>query len=102
MTVNMAAECPANHVAVIEALADSVRVMEKSYLPATGRQVLTTTTGELLQPVRLHYDLFDKNEMMRIFNKLGCIDFDLARRRWAWVYARESSSLKFKRSYNEL
>ncbi len=76
--------------------------MKKHNLPETDRQVLTTTTGELLQPIRLHYDLFNKKEMLRIFNKLGCIDFDATRRRWAWVYARESSSLKFKHSYNDL
>ncbi|MCI0525363.1 MAG: hypothetical protein L0Y75_08890 [Acidobacteria bacterium] len=73
--------------------------MGESNLP---EQVLTTTTGELMQLVRLHYDLFNQKEMLRIFKKLGCIDFDPARRRWAWVYAREASSLKFKRSYNDL
>lgn len=71
-------------------------------LPEQGKQLLTTTTGELLQPVRLHYDLLNKKEMIRIFNKLGCIDFDTSKRRWTWVYARESSSLKFKWSYNDL
>jgi hypothetical protein len=63
--------------------------MEKSDLPKPERQLLTTTTGELLQPIRLHYDLFNKKEMLRIFNRLGCIDFDPPRRRWAWVYARD-------------
>jgi hypothetical protein len=71
-------------------------------LPEANQQVLTTTTGELMQPVRLHYNLFNKKELLRIFNKLGCIDFDPSRSRWAWVYAREASSLKFKRSHNNL
>lgn len=76
--------------------------MEKGDLLEAKSQLLTTTTGELLQPVRLHYDLINKKEMLRILNRLGCIDFDPSRQRWPWIYGRESKSLKFKYSYQDL
>lgn len=71
-------------------------------LPEADQQVLTTTTGELMQPIRLHYNIFKKKELLRVFNKLGCVEFDPPKNRWVWVYAREATSLKFKRSYNDL
>jgi len=67
-----------------------------------AQQVLTTTTGEMMQPIRLHYNIFNKKELLRVFNKLGCVEFDPTKNRWIWVYAREATSLKFKRSYNDL
>jgi len=71
-------------------------------LPEADRQVLTTTTGELMQPIRLHYNIFNKKELLRVFNKLGCVELDPPRNRWVWVYAREATALKFKRSYDDL
>jgi hypothetical protein len=76
--------------------------MKVTDLPETDQQVLTTTTGELMQPIRLHYNIFNKKELLRVFNKLGCVEFDPPKNRWIWVYAREATSLKFKRSYNDL
>lgn len=66
--------------------------------PKSERSLVTTTTGELLQPIRLHYELFNKKELLRIFNKLDCISLDAPRQRWVWMYAKETRTLKFKRS----
>lgn len=76
--------------------------MTESNLPQTDKKLVTTTTGEIFQPIRLHYELMDRKELLRIFNKLGCIDFDPKRQRWVWMYVREARSLKFERSYDDL
>src|SRR5262245_49747805 len=76
--------------------------MTKSELQQTGKKLATTTTGEIFQPIRLHYELLDRKELLRIFNNLGCIDFDPKRQRWLWMYVREARSLKFERSYDDL
>jgi len=76
--------------------------MTESDLPQTDKQLVITTTGEIFQPIRLHYELLDRKELLRTFNKLGCIDFDPGRQRWVWLYTREARPLKFERSYDEL
>jgi hypothetical protein len=63
-----------------------------------AKSVASTTTGELMQPLRFHYELFDKKALLKVFNKLGCINFDPPRQRWVWMYAREAQTLKFKYS----
>ena len=68
----------------------------------TDRTLASTTTGELIQPVRLHYELFDKKGLLKIFNKLGCVNPDPPRQRWVWLYAREAGTLKFKYSYDDI
>jgi hypothetical protein len=40
------------------------------------KQLLTTLTGELYQPVRLHYGLCDKTQLTKIFKRLRCLDYD--------------------------
>lgn len=39
--------------------------MIKSDLPMDNDILLTTTTGEIIQPIRLHYEIFDKAEVHR-------------------------------------
>jgi hypothetical protein len=36
--------------------------------------LLATMTGELFQPVRLHYRVFDSDGLLRAFQKLRCVD----------------------------
>lgn len=68
----------------------------------TDRTLASTTTGELIQPIRLHYELFDKKGLLKIFNNLGCVNLDPPRQRWVWMYAKEARTLKFKHSYDEI
>jgi hypothetical protein len=55
-----------------------------------------TLTGEILQPIRLHYDVLDAGELRAVFTKLRCIDDDAPRKRWVWLYTDEAQSLPFK------
>jgi hypothetical protein len=60
------------------------------------KQLLTTLTGELYQPVRLHYGLCDKTQLTKIFKRLRCLDYDKSQDRWVWLYAFEAKKLKFQ------
>ena len=50
------------------------------------KSLLATMTGEIFQPVRLHYNVFDRKAVLRAFKKLRCVDKDPARLRWVWLY----------------
>jgi hypothetical protein len=64
--------------------------------------ILGTVTGEHFQPVRLHYQVFDQESLLRAFRKLRCLDQDPPRRRWVWLYDHEAKNLRFKQSYSQL
>lgn len=64
--------------------------------------LLVTTTGEIFQPVRLHYELFDLRRLLKIFNKLDCVGPDPAKQRLVWLYTGEARTLKFERSYEDI
>lgn len=66
------------------------------------KQLLTTYTGELYQPVRLHYELCDKTQLTKIFKRLRCLDYDKNQDRWVWLYAFEAKKLKFQKKYSEI
>ena len=59
----------------------------------------TTLTGEVVQPIRLYYQIVDKKRLIDSFKQLRCMDFDRVNNRWVWLYAHESTVLKFKKSY---
>jgi len=61
-----------------------------------------TVTGEIVQPIRLYYQLADKKRLIDRFSQLRCIDFDRDGNRWVWLYAYESRSLKFEKSYSSI
>jgi hypothetical protein len=77
-------------------------MMSKNRAPAPKKGVLHTTTGEIFQPVRLHYELFDEERLLRIFDDLDCVGFDPLKQRWMWVYCGEARTIKFKRSYEDI
>lgn len=66
------------------------------------KQLLTTLTGELYQPVRLHYELYDKTQLTKIFKRLRCLDYDKIQNRWVWLYAFEAKKLKFQKEYSKI
>jgi hypothetical protein len=66
------------------------------------KQLLTTLTGELYQPVRLHYGLCDKTQLTKIFKRLRCLDYDKSQDRWVWLYAFEAKKLKFQKKYPKI
>ena len=52
-------------------------------------------TGEIFQPIRLHYRVLNRNKIEKVFNRLRCIEFDASRKRWVWLYNEEAKSIDF-------
>jgi hypothetical protein len=65
------------------------------------KPILATMTGEFFQPVRLHYQVFDHDGLLRAFKKLRCVQHDPTQQRWVWLYDHEAKALRFQRSYAE-
>jgi len=65
----------------------------------SGKQLLMTMTGEIHQPVRLYYQVFDQAAVLKTFAKLRCLDEDQDNHRWVWLYHGEAKKLKFHTSY---
>jgi hypothetical protein len=55
-----------------------------------------TTTGELLQLIRLHYEVEESEKLRAIFASLRCLEYDASQRRWVWLYTEEARTLSFK------
>jgi hypothetical protein len=66
------------------------------------KPVLATITGELFQPVRLHYRVFDDKRLLQALTKLSCVKHDPPRQRWVWLYEDEARGLSFKQSYAQI
>jgi hypothetical protein len=66
------------------------------------KPILATLTGDYFQPVRLHYQVFDHDGLLRAFKKLRCVEHDPSQERWVWLYDREAKSLRFERSFAEI
>jgi len=64
--------------------------------PESADQVAMTTTGEILQLIRLHYEVEDSDKLRAIFASLRCIEYDASQRRWVWLYTEEARTLPFK------
>ena len=54
-----------------------------------------TSTGEIFQPIRVHYNVKNKLELINEFLKLQCIDHDSIHNRWVWVYVAEARKIQF-------
>src|SRR5712691_6306910 len=66
--------------------------------PENADQVAMTTTGEILQLIRLHYAVEDSDKLRAIFASLRCLEYDTSQRRWVWLYTEEARTLSFKNS----
>jgi hypothetical protein len=55
-----------------------------------------TTTGELLQLIRLHYEVEDSEKLRALFASLRCLEYDASQTRWIWLYTEEARTLAFK------
>ena len=64
--------------------------------PESADQVAMTTTGELLQLIRLHYEVEDREKLRAIFASLRCLEYDASQTRWVWLYTEEARTLPFK------
>ena len=66
--------------------------------PESADQLAMTTTGEIMQLMRLHYEVYDDDALRSVFSTLRCMDYDANQRRWVWLYADEAKTLSFKGS----
>ena len=66
---------------------------------AVEKQLLMTMTGEIHQPVRLYYTVFEQAAVLKAFAKLRCMDDDQDNHRWVWLYHGEAKKLTFHTSY---
>jgi hypothetical protein len=64
--------------------------------PESADQVAMTTTGEILQLIRLHYEVGDVAQLRATFAKLRCMEYDASHTRWVWLYTEEARTLSFK------
>ena len=51
---------------------------------------------ELLQLIRLHYVVEDREKLQAIFASLRCLEYDASQARWVWLYTEEARTLPFK------
>src|SRR2546426_3855546 len=66
--------------------------------PESANQVAMTTTGEIMQLIRLHYAVEDIEQLRAIFASLRCLEYDASQTRWVWLYTEEARTLSFKNS----
>jgi hypothetical protein len=70
-------------------------------MPGVNEQKIlqTTLTGEPVQPIRLYYEVRDKEPLIRCLHRLRCMDFDPKEERWVWLYEHEARTLEFRTPY---
>ncbi|WP_419655811.1 hypothetical protein [Desulfosarcina variabilis] len=59
-------------------------------------QIAFTATGEIFQPVRIHYTVDDVLKLNDVFSKLKCMEYDSDHKRWVWLYTGEARKLEFE------
>jgi tetratricopeptide (TPR) repeat protein len=64
--------------------------------PENADQVAMTTTGELMQLIRLHYAVEASDKLRALFASLRCLEYDTSQTRWVWLYTAEARTLSFK------
>ena len=69
---------------------------------SSAKQLLMTMTGEIHQPIRLYYTVYDQKAVLHAFAKLRCMDDDQDNHRWVWLYHREAKKLTFHTSYSAI
>lgn len=57
---------------------------------------LTVETGEAYQPIRLSFDVFQKDTLVGILGKLGCLEKTVNANSWNWFWKNECDDLHFE------
>ncbi|TAK75193.1 MAG: hypothetical protein EPO11_05880 [Gammaproteobacteria bacterium] len=57
---------------------------------------LTVETGEAYQPIRLTYDLYQKNQLIDALNELTCCEKNPRGEAWTWFWRDECDDLHFE------
>ena len=66
------------------------------------KRLLTTTTGALLQPARVYYDVFKEERLKTIVSRLSFMQFDPRYDRWVWLYTGKAQKLNFQTCYVDI
>jgi hypothetical protein len=70
---------------------------------SNDRGLIGTLTGEITQPVRLCYTLYDKPAIQnKIFKNLQCMSYDATQDRWVWLFDHEAKNLAFEKGLHEI
>lgn len=69
---------------------------------ADAQKLLMTMTGEIHQPVRLYYEVYDKAKVLQVFKTLRCVQFDLDKEGWVWLFQSETKKFKFATPYGKI
>ena len=65
--------------------------------------IVATMTGEYMQPVRLNYNVYDKQAIhSKIFKSMQCMSYDSSKNRWVWLFDYEAKNLKFDNTYKDI
>ena len=64
-------------------------------------QFAFTSTGEIFQPIRVHYEISKLEKLTKAFSKLRCIVYDTKQDIWIWLYATEVTEVNLKIPPNE-
>ena len=57
---------------------------------------LTVETGEAYQPLRLTYDIFKKDELVKLLDGIKCLTKNPAADSWSWYWKEECEELHFE------
>jgi hypothetical protein len=57
---------------------------------------LTVETGEAYQPIRLTYDMLDKDKLIATLNELKCCKKNTSANSWSWYWEEETADLHFE------
>lgn len=57
---------------------------------------LTVETGEAYQPIRLAFDIFQKDQLIERLNKLECLEKTVNANSWNWFWKAECDELHFE------
>ena len=66
------------------------------------KHFLMTMTGEPYQLARIHYEVFNRSRIARVFSRLKCMDYDPDQKRWVWLYDGEAKKLQFNWPYSSV
>lgn len=65
--------------------------------------IVATLTGEYAQPVRLCYQVYDKQALhSQIFRNIKCMSYDSTQHRWVWLFDHEAKTLSFEKKYGDI
>lgn len=57
---------------------------------------LTVETGEAYQPIRLIYNLFEKDKVLQLLNNLKCLEKSTTANSWTWYWTAECDDIDFR------